>query len=318
MRRRRGPMGRSEDDSEWALAGSIARPREACAGMRIFRRERRARHGGGKGLPQLPEPRGVHSVTHLFELSRLTRSPEPWRSAVVRNNAARRQKGLGPDVKRLRKLSLALASATLLSLPAVSHAVLISESSNNPYAFSWSYNTGTSLLTGSGTMSISGFNSSDLTVTVSLTNTSAIGGQGGERLVGFAFGIDPNATGSTVGFSDAADGGMVSASWASGALASNVSGVEVCAFGGVNCSGGSNGGIFAGASDTFRVLLSGEWGRSVNIDPIGLRYQTGYGSFTFASSSSSGNLPEPASASLVGLGLGMLGLGFARRRKSAS
>lgn len=223
-------------------------------------------------------------------------------------------------MKRLKKLSLALTSATLLSLPAVGHAVLISGSSNNPYAFSWSYNTGSSLLTGSGTMAIAGFNSSTLTLTVSLANTSAVGGQGGERLVGFAFGIDPNATG-TVGFQDAADGGMVSASWASGALASNVRGVEVCAFGGVNCSGGSNGGIFAGTSDTFRILLSGTWGSSVNIDPIGLRYQTGYGSFTFASnssSSSSGNLPEPASASLVGLGLGLLGLGFARRRKSAA
>lgn len=237
----------------------------------------------------------------------------------VQDFAAERQKGQGPQLKQAKKLSLALMSAALMSLPAVSQAVVISESTNNPYNFSWSYNTGSSLLTGSGVMTISGFNGSDLTLTVALTNTSAIGGQGGERLVGFAFGIDPDATGATVGFADATDGGMIAASWASGALESNVSGVEVCAFGGQNCSGGSNGGIYAGTSDTFSVILGGEWGSSVDINPIGLRYQTGYGSFTFASSSSSsGNLPEPASASLVGLGLGMLGLGFVRRRKTAA
>jgi hypothetical protein len=227
--------------------------------------------------------------------------------------------------KQIRRFALATVTAALAAFGASSHAVLVGAGGTNPYAFSWSYNTGTSLLTGSGTMTIAGFNSSQLSVTVSLTNTSAIGGQGGERLVGFAFGIDPNAT--SIGFADASDGGMVSASWASGALSANVAGVEVCAFGGVNCSGGSNGGIYAGTSDTFTVLLGGTWGSSVNIDPIGLRYQTGYGSFTFPSGSSSsssssggtsGQIPEPASSALAGLGLGLLGLGFYRRRKTAA
>jgi hypothetical protein len=212
---------------------------------------------------------------------------------------------------------IALACAALTGLlPVASEAALVSGATNNPHAFSWNYNTGTSLLTGSGSMTLSGVNSSLLSVSVSLANTSAIGGVGGERLVGFAFGIDPNA--SSLGFADSADGGLRDVSWASGALASNVAGVEVCAFGGVNCSGGSNGGIYAGTSDAFTVLLGGNWGDSVNIDPIGVRYQTGYGAFTFASSSSSGNVPEPATGSLVGLGLGMLGIGIARRRKQAA
>ena len=218
--------------------------------------------------------------------------------------------------KLIRKFALAAVTAALATFGASSHAVLISSTSNNPYNFSWSYNTGGSLLTGYGLMTLSGFNSSTLAVTVSLTNTSAIGGQGGERLVGFAFGIDPNAA--TIGFSDSNDGGLWNATWASGALAANVPGVEICAFGGSNCSGGSNGGIYAGASDTFTILLGGNWGSSINIDPIGLRYQTGYGSFTFgAPPSSSGQVPEPASGALAGLGLGLLGLGAYRRRRLA-
>lgn len=223
--------------------------------------------------------------------------------------------------RTLSRLKAGLLATAFVAATAPAHAVLIGADTNNPYAFSWSYNTGTSLLTGYGSMTLSGFNSSQLAVNLSLTNTSTLGGIGGERLVGFAFGIDPNATG--VGFSDTGDGGMVSASFASGALPANVAGVEICAYGGNNCSGGGNGGIYAGASDSFTVLLSGTWGSSVNIDPIALRYQTGYGSFDFSAgssssstSSSSSGVPEPGSGSLALFGLGLLALGFRQRRQS--
>jgi hypothetical protein len=215
----------------------------------------------------------------------------------------------------LKKSGLALAIAGLMSLPTASMATIVD--SGNPLNFSWSFDTGSSLLTGFGSMTLSGFNTNSLSMSVSLTNTSQVGGQGGERLTSFGFGIDPNAT--SIGFGDAADGGMVGASMSS---IPSLASIEVCAYGGNNCSGGGNGGIFAGASDTFSLLLGGNWGSSVNIEPIGFKYQTGYGSFEFtsssssSSSSSSGALPEPASASLVGLGLGLLGFGFARRRKN--
>jgi hypothetical protein len=208
---------------------------------------------------------------------------------------------------------LAAAAASVMALLAApSHAVLID--SSNPYNFSWSYNTGTSLLTGNGSLSITGFNSSLLSINVSLTNTSQIGGQGGERLTSFGFGIDPNAT--SVGFSDANDGGMKSASFAMGALPANVKNVEVCAFGGPNCAGGGNGGIYAGTTDVFTILLGGTWGSSVNIDPIGVRYQTGYGSYTFkVGDPPSTSVPEPTTLTLLGAGL--LALGASRRRKRA-
>jgi hypothetical protein len=153
--------------------------------------------------------------------------------------------------------------------------VIIGYGGVNPYAFSWSYNTGTSMLTGNGSLMVGGFNSSSLTVNVTLNNTSLLGGQGGERLTAFGFGIDPNAT--SVGFVDANDGGLVNA-----VLGQNFPayrGVEICAIGGNTCAGGANGGIFGGASDTFSIVLGGTWGNSVNIDPIAIKYQTGYGSF---------------------------------------
>jgi hypothetical protein len=219
----------------------------------------------------------------------------------------------------------ASAAFALAVVTTASQAVLISAGSNNPLSFSWSFNTGLSLLTGFGSMTFSGFNSTVLTVATTLTNTAALST---DRLTSFGFGINPNST--SIGFADVADGGMVAAGFASGLLAANVPGVEICAFGGVNCGGGGTDGIFGGASDTFIILLGGTWGSSVNVDPIGLSYQSGLGGFAFpssssssssgssssgsSSSSSSGGVPEPASTTLVGMGLLLLAASFALRR----
>jgi hypothetical protein len=223
----------------------------------------------------------------------------------------------------IRMATLAGAVVMALASAGVANATPISAGSNNPLAFTWDYNTGTSHLTGFGTLTVSGFNSSSLTVDVTLNNTSLLGGQGGERLTAFAFGIEPNAT--TAGFVDAPDAGMIDA--ALGANFPSVQTVEVCAFGGPNCAGGGNGGIFGGSSDTFAVLLGGMWGSSVDIAPIAFKYQTGYGSFEFTSSSSggtpgnggtpgTGTVPEPGMVSLLGIGLlGQVWLLRQRRRR---
>ena len=220
----------------------------------------------------------------------------------------------------LNKKLITAAALGLSILSANSYATMISAGSNNPLAFSWDYFTGTSNLTGNGTITLSGFNSSQLTANITLNNTSLIGGNGGERLTSFGFGISPNATGVT--FSDANDAGMT------GALLGQIPSlatVEVCVFGGQNCSGGGNGGIYgAGGSDTFSILLAGNWGNSVEINPIGFKYQTGYGSFEFTTCTSNcgstppgvTEVPEPQTLALLGLGLA--GMAFTRKRKQAA
>ena len=110
------------------------------------------------------------------------------------------------------------------------------------------------------------------------------------------------------------DGGIVNAK-----LNQNFPGyatVEVCAYGGSTCAGGGNGGIYAGTSDSFTLLLAGTWGSSVNIDPLALKYQTGYGSFEF--SPTTGKLAEPSSIALAGLGFGLAGIALRRRRQNAA
>lgn len=216
----------------------------------------------------------------------------------------------------LRTFGLTALTAALLTVGAASHAVTISASTNNPYNFSWNQAGGTSgSLKGTGSLTISGFNSTQLSITVTLNNTSTVAS---DRLTSFGFGIDPNATG--VNFSDANDGGMINAGLVS-QLTGNLKAVEICSWGGPNCSGGGNGGINGGGSDTFTLLLAGNWGASVNIDPIGFKYQTNVGSYEFTTSSgvtTSGKTPEPHSTALVGMGLLALGLGFVRRRKQAA
>jgi len=152
-----------------------------------------------------------------------------------------------------------------------------------------------------------------------LNNASALASN---RLTSFGFGIDPNATG--VSFSDAADGGMIDASLDS---IPSLATIEVCAWGGQNCSGGGNGGINGGSSDSFSLVLTGAWGTSVDIAPIGFKYQTGNGSFEFTSggtpqAGTGGGetadpvVPEPATLLLLGSGLALVAV-KARSRKSA-
>lgn len=218
----------------------------------------------------------------------------------------------------IRKFGLtAISAVALLAASGASQAVVISSGSNNPLNFSWSFNAGGTigLLTGTGSLAVSGFSSSSLTVAITLNNTAS---PASDRLTSFGFGIDPNATG--VSFSDAVDGGMVDASLAS---IPSLSAIEVCAWGGQNCSGGANGGIFGGASDSFSVILAGTWGTSVDIAPIGFKYQTDGGSFEFTTTTAStttgtgsgSQIPEPASTALVGLGLGLMGLSLLKRRR---
>jgi MYXO-CTERM domain-containing protein len=207
----------------------------------------------------------------------------------------------------------ATVAAALLAGAGATQAVVID--SSTAYNFAWDY--GPTHLDGTGSMTVSGFNSFLLRMDITLSNGASLAS---ERLTAFGFGINPNVAAAF--FSDSNDNGLIGATLNANFPA--VQGVEVCVRGGPTCAGGGNGGIAGGSSDSFTLFLVGNWGRSINVDPIAFKYQTGYGSFEFTTSSStststsSGNAPEPGSASLALLGLGLLGAGFGLRRKRAT
>jgi len=177
------------------------------------------------------------------------------------------------------------------------------------------------LLRATGSVTItSGLNSSTLVLHVILNNTSTLNGvpytaADNVRLTGWGFGVNPNAT--AVTFQDVADGGIIDATLDN---LPGLAAIEVCAWGGNNCSGGANGGIQAGNSDVFDLILAGNWGSSVTFDPLGVKFQTPITSYEFTctgtcASGGSGDVPEPQTLALLGLGL--MALAFVSRRKTS-
>jgi hypothetical protein len=210
----------------------------------------------------------------------------------------------------------AILAMAILTLGMGSANAIVINLADGPANIAFSSTGGPYTLGVSGSFDLLSMSSTTAVLQIVLNNTSTVTGGGSlglntVRLSSFGFGITPNL--SNVTFSDSVDGGMTNAALAG---IPTLNQIEVCAFGGPNCSGGGNGGILVGASDTFNLTLTGLFTglTSLNFDPLGVKFQTDAGSFEFINGQipTTQLVPEPTSMALLGAGL--LGLAALRRK----
>jgi len=153
-------------------------------------------------------------------------------------------------------LAFAAACAGAIPLPAEAMTIsaggvgLTSSDVGSTFEVDWDF--ANPLLTGKEVFTIKSFTSSDLKLSVDVTNTTNTGYT--DRLTSWGFNTDKDIT-----------------------AVHNVSNsIEVCVFAGNNCPGGSNKGLKETKSSTVVFDLLGSFGSSpsISLDTFGLKYQS--------------------------------------------
>ncbi|MPY87334.1 MAG: cistern family PEP-CTERM protein [Luteitalea sp.] len=162
-------------------------------------------------------------------------------------------------------------------------------------------------LLASGLFTVNGLSSSELDLTVQLTNdTTTDGDTFKENVLSVGWNASPEITSLSTGASGFA--GSVFTDFTLNTNFPSFQGINLCAWAGNNCAGGPvNDGLFGdGSSDTFRLLLGGDFGDtpSVTLDTFAIKFQGDAGSFQLEGNGN-GQVPEPTSLLLLGVALAL-------------
>ena len=221
----------------------------------------------------------------------------------------------------MRYILKALLASAIFACANASAVVI--NTMNTPVAFTISEDIGGGIvLTATGSVTITaGLGTDALDLQVILNNDSTLNGQpytptDGVTLIGWGFGVDPDMT--DVTFTNGSGSGMIDAT--PNESLPGLTGIEVCAWGGNGCSGNLPGGILAGDSQMFSLVLAGTWGSSVTFDPIGARFRMGENFFSLQCTGeclAPAAVPEPETVALVAIALLMMGWTVARKRRES-
>lgn len=182
------------------------------------------------------------------------------------------------------------------------------------FSIDWSKAITGATLAGEADFKVVSFSATEIVLDVSISNTTVTSFQ--SSILALGLGVSPNATGASyVTAGGTFEGIQTETNTNNQNFPGGFKLIDTCVFAANNCNGGNiNNGLLSGASDAFRIAITGSFGSNptaVTLSDFAIKYQTSAGSFEFAGNAciqdcgdtppGGGKIPEPGIVALLGL-----------------